>query len=379
MSTSAEVAGEEEAIASAPTPVLLTLLGVVVVSLMFGLGSTLDKETVRKTLKHKLPPFVGITCQYAIMPAIAYGLAKAFGFSPAKSIGLLLCGIVPGGSTSNLFTYYIGGDVGLSIFMTVTSVLVAIGMVPLLLWAYGTALLRESNVGEEDISITVPYTSLIVTLLLAIIPTLGGIYLRSQSIQWAKRAEIVGSIVGALFVLGALVSGIMDNLELFGSGVATWIASALLSVIGFGLGTLVPAFVFHLPRRTCLTIGLEVGIQNTILSITITFVLFANAETSVLNEALVFPLMCSLWDVANSILITFIVLLAKRLKKEKQQPPDPNTTNETNHQNNEESTTTRQSDDGLQVGPNDNTVDSIVASPETVDSVSLPENEEEPV
>ena len=79
------------------------------------------------------------------------------------------------------------------------------------------------------------------TLLLTIIPTIKEIYLRSKLIKWAKWDEMVGSIVGALFVLVALASGIMDNLGLFGSGAATWIASALLSVIG--LGTLLAAFV----------------------------------------------------------------------------------------------------------------------------------------
>jgi predicted Na+-dependent transporter len=126
---------EEAALATEPGPVLMTLLGLIIVSLTFGLGATLQVAHVKATVQRKIPPAVGIVSQYVVMPAVAYGLAKGLGFSPAKSVGLLLCGIVPGGSTSNLFTYYIQGDVGLSIFMTVASVLAALFMVPLLLWA----------------------------------------------------------------------------------------------------------------------------------------------------------------------------------------------------------------------------------------------------
>ena len=302
---------DEAALATEPGPVMFALLGLIIVSLSFGLGSTLEVEHVRATLVRKLPPSVGISCQYVVMPAVAYGLAKACAFSPAKSIGLLLCGIVPGGSTSNLFTYYIGGDVGLSIFMTVSSVVAAIGMVPLLLWAYGTPLLeRRAATGGND-SFEVPYGNIVGSLLLVLVPTLAGVYLRSRSARAAARAERVGSAVGALFILGALVDGVVNNLALFDSSAATWAASAALSVVGFGCGALLSRAVGLAPLE-CLTIGLEVGVQNTILSITIAFVTFADATVTERNEALVFPLMCSLWDVVNSVLFLGAVRLFRR-------------------------------------------------------------------
>ena len=140
-------------------------------------------------------------------------------------------------------------------------------------------------------------------------------------------------------------SGIMDHLGLFGSGAATWIARALLSEIGFdGLATLMAAFVFHLPHRTCLTIGLKVGIQNTMRDV------FAQWSTHISHHSM--PPM-------------------GRCLKKKNQQADPNN-NETNWQNNEESTTTRHSDDGHN-GPVDNTVDRI-PSLENGDSIPLPDN-----
>lgn len=106
----------EPPLASPPSTVFLILLGFVIASLTFGMGATLTWAHVEATIKRRKPAAVGLGCQYVLMPLIAYALAKIFNFSPAMSVGLLLCGIVPGGATSNLFTYFTGGDVGLSIF-----------------------------------------------------------------------------------------------------------------------------------------------------------------------------------------------------------------------------------------------------------------------
>lgn len=298
---------DEAILAAPPTTLFFVLIGSVIVLLTFGLGSTLTFEHVRKTLKTRLPPSIAICCQYGIMPLTAFALAKAFDFSPAKSIGLLLCGAVPGGETSNLFTYYIGGDVGLSIFMTVASVFTAIAFVPLCIFIYAPPLLQSGD-DDEDINISVPYLNIFISLLVVIFPTMAGIFLRSKSESWATRAEAVGSIVGALFIVAALISGLMDNLALLDSDVQTWVASASLSLIGFmagfGIGT-----ACGLPKLTAITIGLEVGVQNTILSILMAYITFKDSPPRVLNEALIFPLMCSLWDCVNSVLLLVLVKL----------------------------------------------------------------------
>lgn len=349
---------EVELITTPPSTLFFVLISIVVVSLTFGLGSTLTIEHARQTLKTKLPPFIAICCQYGIMPLTAFTLATIFDFSPAMSFGLLLCGAVPGGQTSNLFTYYIGGDginkntkqyqqitntlhvtdvyafdqnkeikkrfnisdcmtlircvfkyeyinlVGLSIFMTVASVLCAIAFIPLIIFIYGPPLLK--NADDDDIDIELPYFNIITSLCLVVFPTSAGIFLRSKSEIWAIRAENVGSFLGALFILGALISGIFENSKLFNSSWEIWIASLLLSVIGFFSG-FICGKLCQLTTLVSLTIGLEVGIQNTILSILIAYVTFKDSSPKILNDALLFPLMCSFWDIVNSVVFLFIV------------------------------------------------------------------------
>ena len=49
---------------------------------------------------------------------------------------MILIGCTPGGTTSNLFTYFSRGEVSLSIAMTVVSNVAAFFMMPLLLLLY---------------------------------------------------------------------------------------------------------------------------------------------------------------------------------------------------------------------------------------------------
>ena len=51
-----------------------------------------------------------------------------------------MVGVCPGGTTSQLFTYWSGGDVALSISMTVFSTTAALGLQPVLLYLYMDAI-----------------------------------------------------------------------------------------------------------------------------------------------------------------------------------------------------------------------------------------------
>lgn len=184
-------------------------------------------------------------------------------------------------------------------------------MLPALLAIYGPSLLE----GSEDVSggdFVIPYGNIVSSLLLVLLPTMAGIALRHRSDRledlWARRVEKFGSGLGVLFIVGAIASGIVDNSKVFDSAWTVWVSSAALSLLGFGLAVGL-SLAAGLSKSNAVTIGLEVGVQNTILSITIAIVAFKDARAGELNEALVFPLFCSLWDVVNSVLCLVAVRL----------------------------------------------------------------------
>eukprot|EP01043_Picozoa_sp_COSAG02_P014816 COSAG02_NODE_617_length_19476_cov_158.404913_9_plen_194_part_00 len=96
---------------------------------MMAMGATLTLDKFRDVFREKKKGvIVGWCCQFGIMPLLSYVFAKVAGFTTLTSVGLVLCGCAPGGSTSNLFTYWAKGDLALSITMSTCSTAAAIAM-----------------------------------------------------------------------------------------------------------------------------------------------------------------------------------------------------------------------------------------------------------
>ena len=89
--------------------------GVVLVIIGLGLGASTQVDDFKKALATPQAVCIGLCSQYLLMPAIAFALAKIFGLSELSAVGVILVGCSPGGTTSNLFTYWSGGNVALSI------------------------------------------------------------------------------------------------------------------------------------------------------------------------------------------------------------------------------------------------------------------------
>ena len=108
---------------------LLTIvLGLFLVVVGFGLGSTLDPSSVSAAVKRPLGLFIAACCQFGFMPLISYLLCSAFNVEKGAALGIILVGCSPGGSTSNLFTYWSRGNVALSVAASAFSTLAAFGL-----------------------------------------------------------------------------------------------------------------------------------------------------------------------------------------------------------------------------------------------------------
>jgi hypothetical protein len=119
------------------------LLAIMIFVIMLGMGASLTVDDFRAVARKPKGVFIGFISQFGLMPFIAFGLATILNFPPAFAIALILIGCLPGGTTSNMFTYFARGSVALSISMTTASTILALFMMPILLklytsWFYGT-------------------------------------------------------------------------------------------------------------------------------------------------------------------------------------------------------------------------------------------------
>src|SRR5688572_10851298 len=150
-------------------PLEKALIALLLVVLMFGMGTTLTPTRFREVLAHPLAFLIGTASQFIFMPLCAYGLAKLLSLPDAAALGLVIMGACPGGTASNLFTHLARADVALSVSMTAASKLIGIVMMPLCLYVLGREFTSES--------LSIPYNEIVTALLVLLVPVAIGMLL----------------------------------------------------------------------------------------------------------------------------------------------------------------------------------------------------------
>ena len=77
--------------------------------------------------------FIGILCQFTIMPFVGFSLAYLSGLAPEIAAGIILVGCSPSGLASNVMSYIAKANLALSLTLTMVATLVAPIMTPFLM------------------------------------------------------------------------------------------------------------------------------------------------------------------------------------------------------------------------------------------------------
>ncbi|CAG5126670.1 unnamed protein product [Candidula unifasciata] len=246
--------------------VFRVVLYVVIVLATAGMGVKVDFFIIKHTLRKPVAPIIGLGCQYICMPLIAYLVAKVVPQeSPAISLGIFACGIVPGGGQSNMFAYLLGGDLSLSATMTTLSNIASLGLLPMWIFTLG------ETFKDDTVKLHVPFEKILEALAIAILPLFVGMFIRYK---FPKVANIIGKVLKpVLIVIVAFIIsfGIYINIYIFEMiRPMTIVAGCLLPYIGYILG----GFIAFLCCRTWTeikTIAIETGIQNSTIAFMILY------------------------------------------------------------------------------------------------------------
>ena len=242
---------------------------------MFGMGLTIKASDFRIVFTRPKDLFIGCLLQYTVMPLAAFALAKAFGLSPDLALGVILVGCCPGGTASNVITYVAGGDVPLSVGMTIASTLLAPVCTPVLVY-----FLAGSWV---EVSIAAMMASVVKVVL---IPVLAGIFIYRV---FPKQVDKVRDFLPLISVVAIvmIISGIVgSNAEkIVTCGALVMVVVAIHNGIGLLLGT-GAAKLLKLPEKKVTAIGIEVGMQNSGLAISLATANFAANPLATLPGAI---------------------------------------------------------------------------------------------
>lgn len=240
-------------------PAIIPLLALV----MFGMGTTLTWRHFADAIKQ--PGIIGITViiQFVFMPLLAFIISLALNLPEQLLIGMILVGSSAGGTASNVICYLARGNVALSILMTMTSTLCAVLLMPLLTHLYLNQM------------IDVPILGMMKNIVLIVfLPVLTGIFLNSYFSDFIGKLRDFSPVLSCsaiMIIIAIIVALNQSNL----ADVSLTVISAI--VLHNGLGMLVGyviARLLHYNAQTCRTVCIEVGMQNSGLSVALAIKFF---------------------------------------------------------------------------------------------------------
>ncbi|XP_035530390.1 sodium/bile acid cotransporter-like [Morone saxatilis] len=247
---------------------------------MVSLGCTMEISKIKSHLLKPKGVAIALLAQFGIMPLTAFCLAKILQMDPIKAVTVLICGCCPGGTLSNIFSLAMKGDMNLSIVMTTCSSIVALGLMPLLLYIY-----CQGFPGLEN---AVPYVSIITALVFTLVPCTIGIAINHYKPNYSpvvKKAGLGILMVSSIIVFTLSGVAVKDVLWMILTPDVLSVA-ALMPLTGFMLGY-VMSVICRLSPQCSRTISMETGCQNINLCVVILKVAF---PPQVIGPMFLFPL-----------------------------------------------------------------------------------------
>ncbi len=242
---------------------------------MFGMGLTIKMGDFQVVFSHPREVIIGCVAQYTVMPLVAWILAVVFHLPEDLVIGVILVGCCPGGTASNVITYIAGGDVALSVGMTIVSTLAAPLMTPLLVYILAGAWVQVSF-----------WAMVLSVVKVILVPVLLGILIRTLfGCQIQKISDILPiiSVVSIVMIICGIVS--VNAEKIVSCGALVLGVVALHNLCGMGLG-LLAAKVLKVEYSRATAIAIEVGMQNSGLAVSLAAANFAANPLATLPGAI---------------------------------------------------------------------------------------------
>ncbi|CAA0095857.1 Pantothenate precursors transporter PanS [Halioglobus japonicus] len=253
---------------------------------MLGMGATLTGRDFRDVVREPRSVTFGLVVQLVLVPLAAFAFLRVLGVSGGVAIGIALIAAIPGGTTSNIFTFFARGNSALSISITGLTTLACLATTPLIL----AALISDSLPDNFAMPTGQIVNEIAFTLLLPLALGMAYLYMYPEKAvvvsKWCIRASLLGIV---LIVIGSTSAGRL-NIEAFG-------LENVLLVVAFTMVLTAMAWLashlFRLSRPDATAIEFEVIIRNVNLGVLLKASLFpaATAATSHLGDAVLFSLL----------------------------------------------------------------------------------------
>jgi len=257
------------------TTVFLPLaLGVI----MLGLGLSLTFADFKRVVVYPRAVVVGLVCQMGILPVVCFFIAKWFGLSPELAVGLMLLAASPGGATANLFSHLARGDVALNITLTAVN-----GALSLVTLPFIVNFALVSFMGEGG-ALPMQFGKVAQVFAIVLGPVSIGMLIRARREALSRRLDKPVRLLSAVFLLLVIAASVYsERANIVGFFQQVGLAALVFNLISMLVGFVVPR-IAGVPERQAVAIGMEIGIHNGTLAITI-----AGSATLLNNSTMTIP------------------------------------------------------------------------------------------
>ncbi len=264
------------------------LISFVLALIMFTIGSSLKPGQFWQIAKRPKAVALGLILQMLFLPLLAFALVDITNLPPEFKVGLMILSFCPGGTTANLVSYLVDADVALSIYLTSINSFLILVTIPTFTYL---SLIRFTGTGDH-INLPVGITILQVVLII-LLPVVLGMQVRRFFPKLIIILEKPLKYTSIILLAGVFTIKFLAPSTQGGSGIVWEEIKDLLPVTLF-IHLLVMFLSYYLAKgflsnhKACITIGIEVGLQNTTLALLITSTILGNEQMA--KPAMVYAL-----------------------------------------------------------------------------------------
>ena len=256
------------------------LLPLSLAAITLALGLSIEFKELKNIFVQPKAIITGLLLQLILLPGIAFLIADLTNLDPIYKVGLVIIAACPGGATSNLLTFMLGGNVALSVSLTAINSLVSLVTTP---FTVSLGLLVFQGEGTK---IHLPFGNTVLNMfLIVLVPTIAGItmrrFIRDFAIKLEKPLRYILPVLlfvvyaGVLFIdKGAEDLHILEYISLYP---APMILNAAAMLSGYYIAKSV-----HLKKKNQFTTSIEVGLHNSTLAIFIAATIIGNQQMAVI-------------------------------------------------------------------------------------------------
>ena len=275
-----------------------TIAPVCLAIIMFGLGLGLNASDFTKVIKTPRDFIVGFLSQIILLPIIAFGLILIIPMPIEIAMGVMIIAAAPGGVTSNVLTKFANGDVALSVSLTATISLLAIFIVPLIVF-------NSANFIGVEITKEISMVNIAVKMFFVVtVPVLLGMIVRTLMSDFIISKTLIIQRLSIILFLVVFISIWVEEWDRIVSfiaraGLVTGILNLVMIFVGYYIAKM---FASGVPQRKC--ISLECGLQNGTLAVFVSTQLF---------DEMVFMVPTAAYALIMFVTSIFFVLIVRKI------------------------------------------------------------------